>query len=150
MLHFERTDHNNPYFIHLVKQLDAELESRNGEEHAFYHAYNGIDMLGRVLLIYEDQKVVGCGAIKEYDHETMEVKRMFVLPSFRSKGKGASLLNELESWALESGANYTILETGKRHPDAIRLYTKCGYSIIPNYGQYEGKENSVCFRKALG
>lgn len=150
MLHFERTDQNNPYFIHLVKQLDAELELRNGEEHAFYHSFNGITLLRQVLLVYEDQKLVGCGAIKEYDAQTMEVKRMYMMPSHRSKGYGADLLKELEIWALESGATYTILETGKRHPDAIRLYTKCGYGIIPNYGQYAGKENSVCFRKELG
>ena len=42
-----------------------------------------------------------------------------------------------------------ILETGKRQAEAIRLYKKSGYDIIPNYGQYAGIENSVCFKKDL-
>lgn len=149
MMHVERTDQNNPYFIHLVKQLDAELELRNIEEHAFYHSYNGISMLRHVLLVYEDQKLVGCVAIKEYDAQTMEVKRMYIVPTHRSRGYGSGLLKELENWALEQVVTHTVLETGKRNPEAIRLYTKCGYGIIPNYGQYEGKENSVCYRKEL-
>ena len=41
------------------------------------------------------------------------------------------------------------LETGKKQPEAIELYKKNGYNIIPNYGQYEGVENSVCFEKTL-
>jgi hypothetical protein len=42
-----------------------------------------------------------------------------------------------------------VLETGKRQPDAVALYKKCGYKQIPNYGQYIGMENSVCFEKWL-
>ena len=34
-------------------------------------------------------------------------------------------------------------------PEAIALYKKCGYTIIPNYGQYENIANSVCFEKEL-
>ncbi|MGB5499367.1 MAG: GNAT family N-acetyltransferase, partial [Maribacter sp.] len=42
-----------------------------------------------------------------------------------------------------------VLETGKRQPEAIQLYTKSGYKIIPNYGQYKGIANSICFEKIL-
>jgi hypothetical protein len=42
-----------------------------------------------------------------------------------------------------------VLETGKRQPEAIGLYEKSGYKAIPNYGQYAGVENSVCFEKEL-
>jgi hypothetical protein len=41
------------------------------------------------------------------------------------------------------------LETGKKQPEAIKLYTKNGYFIIPNFGQYENIENSICFEKQL-
>jgi hypothetical protein len=41
------------------------------------------------------------------------------------------------------------LETGKKQPEAIQLYQKSGYHIIPNYGQYAGIENSVCFEKQV-
>jgi hypothetical protein len=39
------------------------------------------------------------------------------------------------------------LETGKRQPEAIRLYEKAGYIRIPNYGHYQSIENSVCMKK---
>lgn len=57
------------------------------------------------------------------------------------------ILSELEKWAAESGYSSTVLETGKRQPEAINLYKKAGYKIIPNFGQYEGVENSVCMMK---
>jgi putative acetyltransferase len=41
------------------------------------------------------------------------------------------------------------LETGKRQPEAIALYKKSGYKLIPNYGQYAAMDNSVCFEKEM-
>ena len=41
------------------------------------------------------------------------------------------------------------IETGKRQPEAIGLYKKKGYKLIPNYGQYAGTENSLCFEKEI-
>ena len=37
----------------------------------------------------------------------------------------------------------------KYQPETIVLYKKNGYNIIPNYGQYIGVENSVCFEKII-
>jgi putative acetyltransferase len=33
--------------------------------------------------------------------------------------------------------------------EAVKFYKKCGYKIIPNYGQYQGMENSICFEKKI-
>jgi hypothetical protein len=55
----------------------------------------------------------------------------------------------LEAWAKELQYKKIVLETGKRQVDAVQLYLKNGYQIIPNYGQYVGVENSVCFEKVL-
>lgn len=144
-----RTDSDNSDFISLVKLLDADLAIRDGSEHAFYAQFNKIDKIRHVVVCYEDNKAVSCGAIKEYDPETMEVKRMFTLPEFRGKGYASTLLAALESWAKELGYSKCILETGLKQPEAIAVYKKNGYRIIPNYGQYAGIENSVCFEKPL-
>jgi GNAT superfamily N-acetyltransferase len=79
----------------------------------------------------------------------MEVKRMFTRPEWRGRGLAVKVLNELEVWAAEMGYTRCVLETGTRQPYAIALYRKAGYVQIPNYGQYEGVENSVCFEKWL-
>jgi len=144
-----RTNSENFNFQKLVKQLDAYLAVMDGEEHGFYDQYNKIDSLKNCIVIFDNDEAVACGAIKAFDKQSMEVKRMFTLPEKRGKGLDSAILNELESWTKELGYEKTILETGKRQTEAVALYQKCNYKVIPNYGQYAGVENSVCFEKEL-
>ena len=144
-----RTNSDNKNFIELVKHLDDYLAEKDGEEHAFYSQFNKINILKQVLIAYEDDKPVSCGAIKEFAPGIMEVKRMYTLPTARGKGMATIVLAELEKWAAALQNHKCVLETGKRQPEAIALYEKNGYHIIPNYGQYVGMENSVCFEKEL-
>lgn len=149
MINIIRTDSENPDFTSLVRDLDADLAKRDGNEHAFYAQFNKVDTIRHVVIAYENKKPVGCGAIKEFNPNTMEVKRMFTQPEMRGKGIAGRILNELEKWALELMYDKCILETGKRQPEAISLYQRNGYKLIPNYGQYAGIENSVCFEKQI-
>ena len=149
MLKLIRTDSDNPDFIELVKYLDADLAKKDGNEHSFYAQFNKIDKIKHAVVAYENDKPVSCGAIKEYAPDSMEVKRMYTLPESRGKGVATQVLKELEIWASELGYEKCILETGKRQPEAIQLYKKNGYEIIPNYGQYAGVDNSVCFEKVM-
>ena len=149
MLTINRTTSNNTDFQQLVAQLDAYLRVMDGDEHSFYAQYNKIDMLQQVVLCYNDEVAVACGAFKKYDEESVEIKRMFVVPEFRGKGAAAAVLSELERWAIELNYNSTVLETGKRQVEAVKFYQKSGYSVIPNYGQYIGIENSECMQKLL-
>ena len=145
-----RTDSNNPDFAELVKQLDADLAIRDGEDHAFYDQFNKLDAIKHTVVAYnEANRAVGCGAIKQFETGTMEVKRMFVPLEKRGKGIAGEILKELEIWAKELGNDKCILETGIKQPEAISLYKKSGYRFIDNYGQYAGVENSVCFAKLL-
>ena len=144
-----RTDSFNRKFINLVKLLDKELQIRDGSEHSFYAQYNKIDKIKNVVVAYLDDVAVGCGAIKEYDGSTMEVKRMFVKDEYRSKGIATKVLIELELWTKELGYSKCILETGLKQPEAIHLYKKNNYKVIPNYGQYAGVDNSVCMEKFI-
>lgn len=149
MIKIIRTDSANPDFIDLVKQLDAYLAEKDGRDHAFYDQYNKLNKIKHVVVAYENGEAVGCGAIKEYNANTMEVKRMFTLPECRGRGIASQVLNELENWATELGYEKCILETGKRQTQAVALYKKSGYKIIPNYGQYAAMDNSVCFEKEM-
>lgn len=145
----ERTDSTNPDFQLLVTQLDAELAIRDGDDHAFYHQFNKIDTINHVVVAYRQQHAIGCGAIKKYSAQIMEVKRMFVPHTFRGQGVAGNLLKELERWAKELGFTACMLETGVNQPEAIRLYEKSGYRRIENYGQYKGLSTSICFQKEL-
>lgn len=149
MIKLLRTNSENTDFIPLVKLLDADLAVRDGVEQFFYAQYNKIDAIKFVVIAYEDVKPLGCGALKQYGPDIMEIKRMYVTPDRRGEGIAVKILTELEAWAGELGFSKCILETGRKQPEAIRLYTKCGYSLIPNYSPYTGAENSLCFEKIL-
>jgi GNAT superfamily N-acetyltransferase len=149
MTTFQRTDSDNSDFQLLVKLLDEDLARRDGQEHAFYAQYNKIVNIRHVVVCYRDGLPVGCGAFKAYDMDKVEIKRMFVKPEFRGKGIGLHILKQLELWAAELKYKSTVLETGKRQPEAIRLYQKAGYTIIKNFGQYENVENSVCMARDI-
>jgi putative acetyltransferase len=147
MITIKRTNFENEDFISLVKQLDLDLAIRDGADHGFYAQFNKIDAIKYAVVACNGDMPIGCGAIKNYEEDVMEVKRMYVLPDQRGQGIAALVLTELEKWAKELQCKQCILETGLKQPEAIKLYQKCGYTIIPNYGQYKDVENSVCFEK---
>jgi len=144
-----RTTSSDLQFVELVRLLDAELAERDGEAHSFYHQFNKIDMLKHVIILREEGIAMACGAIKEFEKDKVEVKRMYTRDLARGRGFAMKVLNALEEWSKELNYRYTVLETGLKQPEAIALYKRSGYKRIPNYGQYQGIENSVCFSKDL-
>jgi GNAT superfamily N-acetyltransferase len=149
MTTFQRTDSSNADFQSLVKLLDEDLAIRDGADHAFYDQFNKIVNIKHAIVCYLVGQPIGCGAFKEYDQHTVEIKRMYVKPDFRGKGIGFYILKELELWATELHYRSIVLETGKKQPEAIRLYEKAGYTRIKNFGQYENVENSVCMSRDI-
>jgi GNAT superfamily N-acetyltransferase len=149
VIRLKRTTSTNTDFIELVKQLDAYLKVVDGDDHEFYNQYNGLEALQNVVVLYIDTIPVGCGAFKPYEDNAVEIKRMYSNPDYRNQGIATKVLTELEAWAKETKHQSCILETGKRQVEAVAFYQKCGYQIIPNYGQYTQMENSICFEKML-
>ena len=149
MITIKRTNSDDPNFQELVKLLDLELQERDGEEHVFYATLNKTNTLNYVVVAYDQDEAIGCGALRNYSNDTMEVKRMFVPLNKRGQGIASTVLAALETWSRELGIRKCVLETGKKQPEAIALYKKNHYNIIPNFGKYEGVENSVCFEKML-
>jgi GNAT superfamily N-acetyltransferase len=150
MIEYRRTDSSNTDFQSLVVLLDKYLSVINGEKDSFFAAFNTIDTLQNVIVAYDiDKKPVGCGAFKPYSDDSAEIKRMFVPEESRGQGIAQGVLAALETWASELGFGVCILETSKSMLPAVRLYEKCGYSVIPNYGQYHEVETSVCMQKHL-
>lgn len=149
MIHLIRTNNHHEDFKLLVIELDKELKIRDGDDHTFYAQYNKSDDIKYVLVAYDQELPIACGAIKEYDQGTMEIKRMFVRPNYRNQGLASLILKSLELWCQELHYTQCILETGINQPEAIRLYEKNNYTKIPNYGPYINVENSLCFLKVL-
>jgi GNAT superfamily N-acetyltransferase len=149
MIRTVRTNSENADFINLVAKLDNFLAEMNDREHDYYNQFNKLDSIKHVVLVYYMNVPASCGAIKEFNSGTAEIKRMFTLNEFRGKGLAKQVLHELENWAGESGYTHCILETGKKLSAAVHLYQKNGYQQIENFNQYINMENSICFQKKL-
>lgn len=144
-----RIDSNDKEFIRLVSALDQMLAVINGEDHSFYNQFNTLTEIKNVILVYEGDTAIACGAFKKFDDTSCEIKRMFTEPSHRGRGYAGIVVDELEKWARESGYRSVVLETSVKLESAVRLYRKKGYADTEKYGQYKDAIDSMCFRKVL-
>lgn len=146
----KRTNSSDPDFHSLVENLNRYLDVQYGRLQDYYSQFNKIDNIPNVVIAYVGGNPAGCGCFKKFDDHSVEVKRMFVMNDQRGKGVGAAVLKELEAWAAELGNQTMVLEMGNRQPEAAVLYKKQGYTVIPNYGQYIGmEETSICMKKDI-
>lgn len=146
----KRTDATNVDFRKLVKELDISLGIYYKEETSFYEVLNTIDDIKHAVVAYDDDdNLIGCGGIKAFSKSQVEIKRMYVVPTFRGKGIATLILHELEKWSTELNFEKCILETLKEKAYAINFYKKNNYNVMPNFGEYAKAENSVCFEKAI-
>ena len=148
-LELHRTDARDEAFRSLVQQLDADLDDRYGDQQDFYGQFNALDAIKQVVVAYSGEEPIACGAIKAFDEQSMEVKRMYVQKSARGQGVATQVLAELETWAKALGYMNCVLQLADNQPEALALYEKNGYAQTENFGQYIGDENSICMRKAL-
>ena len=77
-----------------------------------YKKFNQLDEIQQAIVVYENNKTVGGGAIRKYDDENIELKRVFVHTEYQGQGIGSQLVFLLIEWAKELGYKRMILETG--------------------------------------
>ena len=136
----------------LISALDAEITERYPEENANFFRLDADEVAqgrGAFLVATVDGEVVGCGAVRRLDGTDAEIKRMYVTPSSRGRGTGRALLAALEGEARSLGATRLVLETGKRLFEAVALYKRAGFTIIPPFNEYVGARLSLCMGKEL-
>ena len=128
----------------------TELDARYGcDDHEPGSAPTSEDIT--VFLVARDSggAAVACGALRQLDAESAEIKRMYVLPAHRGSGVATALLRSLETEAVGLGLGELRLETGTAQSDAIRFYEREGYRLIDNFGPYADEPLSVCYARPL-
>lgn len=138
----------------LIAQLNADLHSRYPEPGALVFSLDPADVtdgVGLLLMAGHGGRSVGCGAFRVIDDQpgTAEIKRMYVAPSARGAKIGAAILAELERSAITLGVHRFVLETGPRQPEALKRYSRAGYTVCDPWGEFIGKEYSVCMEKSV-
>ena len=146
MIQILKTHAENPDFKRLVILLNADLAKRDGENHPLTQ-FNEIDSIQNVILAYEGEKLVGCGAIKEYNDIFMEIKRVFVLPSYRGNGIAKKILSNLEEWANEKSYFNFVLVMGLNQPEAQKLYSINAYKITTDFKPLTNLQDTLCMIK---
>jgi putative acetyltransferase len=101
--------------------------------------------------VWDDQNLIGCGALKELDSRHAEVKSMRTSSLFRQKGIASMLLQHIISEAKHRGYRRLSLETGSMSffAPARKLYAKFGFVNCPPFADYKEDPNSVFMTKEL-
>jgi GNAT superfamily N-acetyltransferase len=154
-----KTRYDHPDAVLLNDQVQKEYAERYGDEgDATPMAAGHFDPpRGLYLLGYDDQGLpVASGGWRAQDDAEegfepgdAELKRMFVIPEARGRGYARALLAELEASAAAAGRTRMVLETGLKQPEAIALYSSCGYEPVGSFGYYRYAELSVHLGKRL-
>ncbi len=151
LIEFKRTDGKNKDFVENCRLLDMDLDRRVGKKikREKYEKYNQLDEIQEAIVVYNDNKAVGGGAIRRYNNEDIELKRVFVHTKYQEQGIGTKLVSLLIEWAAELGYKRIILETGELLEESCYVYKKLGFKVIPNYGPYVDMPESLCMARDL-
>jgi putative acetyltransferase len=90
---------------------------------------------GAFLIMSENERIIGTGAVRKLDDEVCEIKRLWLLPKFHGRGLGYRILVELLNIAREKGYTKVRLETAPSYQQrAFQFYLRFGFHEIPRYG----------------
>ena len=95
--------------------------------------------------LWEDNQLMGCGALKFLDKEHGEFKSIRVNDKFRNKGYGIKVVNHLIDEAKRLNVKKLSLETGAGifFSPARKLFNKCSFKVCEPFSHYKEDINSV-------
>jgi putative acetyltransferase len=101
--------------------------------------------------VWEDDLLLGCGALKELTSTHGEVKSMRTPAKLRGRGAGRAVLNRIIETAGQRGYRLLSLETGT-HPDfssAQQLYKSAGFQESGPFSDYKVNPHSLFMELVL-
>ena len=102
------------------QSFDAELSTLPGK----YSKPTGC-----LLLLKDNNKIVGCVAMRSIDMLKCEIKRLYIRPNYRGQHFGKQLTKEVIGIARELGYSTIMLETFSSLAPAIALYKELGFVV---------------------
>ncbi|ATE70054.1 GNAT family N-acetyltransferase [Lysobacter capsici] len=100
---------------------------------------------------WDEDDLLGCGALKQLDAEHGEIKSMRTATAHRRRGVAAALLEHLLGEAGRRRYRRLSLETGSMEgfEPARSLYARYGFDYCGPFADYRDDPNSVFMSKAL-
>ena len=137
---------NNPEVNELLVKHFIELRSVSPKGSAHVLDINGLkDPVIKFWSLWENDNLIGSGALKFLDKEHGEFKSIRVNDKFKNKGYGLKIINHLIEESKRLNIKRLSLETGagKFFTPARKLFIRCGFKTCEPFSHYEQDVNST-------
>lgn len=119
----------------MIRIFEATDEFKDMDHFEEYYNQNG----GLFLAVLDGDKVIGSGAVRNFDEEIAELKRMWLLETYHGKGIGYQVIKPLSEFAGSKGNKRVVLQTSHEQSRAIAFYKRFGFHEIECYTNKTGE-----------
>ena len=143
---------DNPEVNELLTKHFVELRTASPEGSAHVLDIPGLKVPSiKFWSLWENDRLLGCGAIKLLDSDHGEFKSLRIHNDFRGQGNGEKLIEHLIHEAIKLNINRISLETGAGNffIPARKLFDKCGFKPCDPFAHYKNDINSIYLTKKI-
>ena len=143
---------DNPEVNELLTKHFKELRAASPEGSAHVLDIPGLKISSiKFWSLWENDKLMGCGALKFLSTNHGEFKSIRVHDDFRNKGNGIKVIDHLIGEAKKLNINRISLETGagKFFEPARKLFKKCNFELCEPFAHYKEDINSLYLTKLI-
>jgi len=136
----------------LLKKHFIELKAASPEGSAHVLDIDGLKVPSiKFWSLWENDKLMGCGALKFLDKEHGEFKSIRIHDDFRNMGKGIEVINHLIDEAKKLKVQRLSIETGAGafFEPARKLFNSSGFEPCEPFAHYKNDINSLYFTKLI-
>ena len=130
---YDRIEDVRMLFAEYTTMLGVDLSFQNYDEEFASLPGKYAPPDGRLFLAEVDGMPVGCIALRRFESNRGEMKRLFVRPEYRGQGLGCALVEAVIAAARECGYEALILDTQTRLENSVALYRKLGFRETEPY-----------------
>ena len=142
----------DPEVNQLLKKHFIELKAASPKGSAHVLDIPGLKVSSiKFWSLWEDNKLMGCGALKFLEKDHGEFKSIRVHDNFRTKGKGIEVIHHLIAKAKKLHIKRISIETGTANffAPARKLFDNCGFKPCVPFAHYKEDDNSLYLTKLL-
>ena len=143
---------DNPEVNDLLTKHFIELRAASPEGSAHVLDIPGLKTPSiKFWSLWDDDKLLGCGALKFLDKDHGEFKSIRIHENYRKKGNGSKVIEHLIYQAKKLGIERISIETGagKFFEPARKLFKKCNFELCEPFAHYKKDINSIYFTKLI-
>ena len=143
---------DQPEVNKLLTNHFIELRAASPEGSAHVLDITGLkDVSIKFWSLWENDKLMGCGALKFLDKEHGEFKSIRVHDNFRNNGNGIKVITHLIEEAKKLSIKRLSIETGagKFFAPARKLFKRCNFEPCKPFAHYKEDINSLYLTKLL-